>query len=572
MTKKQTLFIVSVFLLLVVVPLIHAAPLAPVAPVAACDPVTNKPCGVDTFCSPDQSICVARFADGLPCGSDRMCQNNVCLKGVCVPVQPAPAPAPAPVPIAPAVLASTVTRSFSSPTVAPGAEVGVKLAVSEVGIEGSYIIEETVPVGWTIVDAGGLTQEGNQLSMVLVEGLDLAKVQNTIYIYKVSAPQKLGIYPFSGTYLFENMLAGSVPIAGDTQVAVQAQLAPVPAPVPPVPVPVVVAGGLKQVCRVDGRCDVGLSCQNAVCLPPPAPVPAPGAEVVGANLLIGAVCGPAVDCGEGLACQTLDPFGSHCMPLECANAENALLQLPNCLANNVCDGGLRCVEGKCISDASIKSLLISCKGTTAFCAYKLMFTGQRCGIAEGDCTSDNVPAEPNKYCAQNLACSGTNAALDASIKLCVAPPVPEPVPGACANDAECPDVQLCVAQQCTDVTNRGLGQACKENSNCDVNVGLTCIPKENLLDKVCDAHQSDGGVCDDSLDCQSNLCDKGGHCVAPPAPGAGVQCRTAADNNPCDGRIEMIEIAAYVQRWIHGDNAIEMIDVATAVAQWIRQE
>ena len=97
----------------------------------------------------------------------------------------------------------SATRSFSSDTVAPGAEITVNIALSAYGDGGS--VAETLPQGFSfvsgsddLVGGGGFVRpSGNQVRVVLAG----AGVTNVIY--KVTAPPEAG-GPFTFTGNFVN--------------------------------------------------------------------------------------------------------------------------------------------------------------------------------------------------------------------------------------------------------------------------------------------------------------------------------------------------------------------------------
>ncbi len=306
-------------------------------------------------------------------------------------------------PLAPIVVGSTVTRSFSSPTVAPGAEIKVQLTVNEVGIEGAYIIDETVPVGWTIVNAGGLTQDGNLLSITIVDGLDpKVPVQNISYGYIVRAPQKAAVYPFSGTYIFESMQT-SVPIAGATQVTVQAPAPLVePAPVPaPDPVPALVLKPATTSCQKNAECQAGLVCRGSI------------DEVGHPELFTCQELG-----GDGLACDEnadcIQQLGFICLNDACTipppnvEAEPPVPPAPvlkpsttSCQKNEECQAGL------------------VCRGSIDEVGHPELFTCQEAG-------GDGLACDEDADCMQQL---GFMCLKDA----CTIPPPPIPA-AACANE------------------------------------------------------------------------------------------------------------------------------------------
>ena len=115
----------------------------------------------------------------------------------------------------------SATRSFSSDTVAPGAEITVNIALSAYGDGGS--VAETLPQGFSfvsgsddLVGGGGFVRpSGNQVRVVLAG----AGVTNVIY--KVTAPPAAG-GPFTFTGNFVNFDGESVDIGGDSMVTVAA--------------------------------------------------------------------------------------------------------------------------------------------------------------------------------------------------------------------------------------------------------------------------------------------------------------------------------------------------------------
>lgn len=138
--------------------------------------------------------------------------------------------------LVPAVYASTVTRSFTPKKAMHGDTVTVMLALDEVAQELSYVIEESVPEGWTVSDGGGGEVSGSKISWLLVEGLmPGVTIEDKVFTYTVVVPPSMsGTAVFNGTYRFES-IGSSSPILGETQVNVGSAppgLAAVPAPAP----------------------------------------------------------------------------------------------------------------------------------------------------------------------------------------------------------------------------------------------------------------------------------------------------------------------------------------------------
>lgn len=97
--------------------------------------------------------------------------------------------------------ASTVTRSADNTTVAPGADLKVTLAVNVTSSETFYIIDEKIPSGWAIKDAGtGATEQTGHLKWVIIQG-----AKDTDYEYVITPPSEVGTATFAGTYMFEGM-------------------------------------------------------------------------------------------------------------------------------------------------------------------------------------------------------------------------------------------------------------------------------------------------------------------------------------------------------------------------------
>ena len=112
-------------------------------------------------------------------------------------------------------LASEITRSLSSATVAPGEDLTVTLTVTVDGDETFYAIDELVPTGWTVKDAGsGSAEHEGHIKWVIIES-----AENTSYTYTLTAPIGEGTTTIVGMYQFEGM-AAEADITGTTSVSV----------------------------------------------------------------------------------------------------------------------------------------------------------------------------------------------------------------------------------------------------------------------------------------------------------------------------------------------------------------
>ncbi|MDP1884022.1 MAG: hypothetical protein Q8L10_01520, partial [Candidatus Moranbacteria bacterium] len=126
-----------------------------------------------------------------------------------------------------AVVGSNVVRSFSSSLPVSGSILTVSLAVNLNVFDSFYIIDEVLPIGWTVADpgTGDITQPGH-IKWIVISG-----ATSTVYNYTVNVPAGIsGIYTFSGEYAFDSN-AVPVQILGETSVDVQATAADTIAPV-----------------------------------------------------------------------------------------------------------------------------------------------------------------------------------------------------------------------------------------------------------------------------------------------------------------------------------------------------
>jgi hypothetical protein len=117
-------------------------------------------------------------------------------------------------------------------------------------------------------------------------------------------------------------------------------------------------------------------------------------------------------------------FDGSCVAPECAMASQQLISQDNQPAP--CNSTLPCVDpnqqcsfilpgidmGFCFDKTKLSTLFNSCVGAPDFCQPKLSWTGDKCGVGEGDCTNDS-------FCQEGLICAGSNPLFDSSIKTCI---------------------------------------------------------------------------------------------------------------------------------------------------------
>jgi LPXTG-motif cell wall-anchored protein len=130
----------------------------------------------------------------------------------------------------------TVTRSFVNSSVTTDGLLYVTLTV-DVGSSDAYAIDEVVPSGWSIYNAGGgnTSQSGHIKWLVCGETtstsysctLDccVSSIADTTYTYILRAPSTTGTGTFSGTYMFDTQ-SSEATTAGSTSMAVSAVVTP----------------------------------------------------------------------------------------------------------------------------------------------------------------------------------------------------------------------------------------------------------------------------------------------------------------------------------------------------------
>jgi len=111
--------------------------------------------------------------------------------------------------IIPMVFAGTVTRSFSSATLAPGGTLTVTLNVQPSDNDNKLVLTENILPGFEVIDAGGMsTAQTGKLKVAVLQK------PTQSYTYKLKVPYQ-GSYTFSGTYILTTG-ASTAAIGGDS--------------------------------------------------------------------------------------------------------------------------------------------------------------------------------------------------------------------------------------------------------------------------------------------------------------------------------------------------------------------
>ncbi len=92
-----------------------------------------------------------------------------------------------------------IMRSFSSTSIAAGSDVTVTLTISPGNGHTYYAIDEMIPRGWTVKDAGtGSTLHAGHIKWVVIQ-----EAARTTYSYVLTSPASAGKGIFNGIYMFE---------------------------------------------------------------------------------------------------------------------------------------------------------------------------------------------------------------------------------------------------------------------------------------------------------------------------------------------------------------------------------
>ena len=119
------------------------------------------------------------------------------------------------------VQSSDIYRSFSSTTVAPKEDLNVTLTVDITKGETFYAIDELVPEGWAVKDAGtGSVDHAGHIKWLVIQD-----AENTLYNYILTAPSIEEQTTFEGTCIFEG--GNLKQIVGQSQVSVSNKIPPV---------------------------------------------------------------------------------------------------------------------------------------------------------------------------------------------------------------------------------------------------------------------------------------------------------------------------------------------------------
>lgn len=97
----------------------------------------------------------------------------------------------------PLVSASSVTRTLSKTTIAPGESITVSINVDLTKGETFYVIDEIIPQGFT---ASNPSNDGSTTDKGHVKWVTIQDAKSTTLTYTLTAPQNEGTYHFSGQY------------------------------------------------------------------------------------------------------------------------------------------------------------------------------------------------------------------------------------------------------------------------------------------------------------------------------------------------------------------------------------
>ncbi len=197
-------------------------------------------------------------------------------------------------------------------------------------------------------------------------------------------------------------------------------------------------GGSGQVCRSDGSCDSGLACVALVCVP---------------------TGGMGQPCRAGGGCDA----GLECVVTVCAPAVPRGGAGQPCRSGGTCDAGLRCVAAACINAGGLAQPCLPDGGCNAGLACLVGACAPAGALAQ--------PCLPDGSCNAGLAClAGACAPAGGLLQPCR--------PGG-----GCDGGLLCQAGLCTPpIPLGGLGQACRPDGTCDA--GLQCRFGLCVLDQL----------------------------------------------------------------------------------------
>ncbi len=273
----------------------------------------------------------------------------------------------------PMVAAGTVTRSFSSDTVAPGDSVVVSLDVQLTGSDSLYAIAETFPAGWAVSDkgTGDLSQAGH------IKWVAFQNVASGKLTYSLTAPSSEGAGVFSIEYSFDDGIAKTE--AGSKTVTVTA---------PKTCTPVCTAG---EYCNTDAAAAACTTCTVADC----------GKDECSTS----SVCGKA----DGQPCSAAgDCVSAQCNSKGKCGAEPVVTEGSPCATDNDCASlaGATCVDTKCSTatkpECTVATAANDCPAEKPYCIDGKCIAGV-CG--------DGIPQAPEECDDGNIVdgdgCSAT---------------------------------------------------------------------------------------------------------------------------------------------------------------------
>ncbi|MDD5148278.1 MAG: hypothetical protein PHH08_02330 [Candidatus ainarchaeum sp.] len=371
------------------------------------------------------------------------------------------------------VFASTVTRSFSSASILPGADVTVTLAVSMAG-EKFYAIDETLPAGgWAIKSQGtGDTSQSGHIKWLNIEGIPAGNPAptSTSLIYTMTAPGQSGTGTFSGKYMFEGMPAEAT-VAGQATVTVS--------------IPNCSEGAIMQTCLCGGaQHSNGYCCSgqwsSGTCAPPVE-------CTTSANCSSGKICctgscrvpncGASVTCLSGYSCSSPDSCTAQCQVIPTQQGPEGGTGTETGDGNSS-EGGVLILktEGKCINSRIIITVLDSENSPVEGAAISIMKNNSQAG--ETVISSDNAgkafftASEAEKYSFN--AKKGTAASANYSLDIVDC--------SICYDSKDCENGKLCCAGKCIEAAC-GPAKPCSSPATCQNADSCTATCKTGAIKK-----------------------------------------------------------------------------------------
>ena len=433
--------------------------------------------------------------------------------------------------LVPMVMAGTVTRSFSSDTIAPGGTVDVTLAVKLGQGDSWYAIEEKYPSGWTVAsdDGTGDTTTSGQITWAVITG---AKDINYKYTLKAPASGSEGV--FSIKYSFSDAVEKTD--AGPSKVTLSAgggKTCPAIAP------------GTYPDCKCtnggtfDSKTDTCSTpkCAKGMTGTPPNCVACAAADCAkdeckneaicaGSSLKDdGATCASGTECKSGLcpagictSSKTVCTAAADCAAGEICTAgfcEKSDVGKTACPTGTECAAGYTCTAGFCESDQGVTCPTgITCpKGYACTVATQTVCASGYCNPSTLEC--DDKPA------------GATCAAGDGCKTGCT------PVDTDCSQVPVCGDGKVEAPETCDDgnvAPGDGCSATCTTESTGGLTVTVSDAATKTVLEGIRDALQSKDKTItklikivsilrnhfgDPTTDSSSNLNEAGAVCADP---------------------------------------------------------